>query len=198
MIEQEFIGKTVEAAVEEGLKTLNLSKEEAEITVLEEGKKGLFKSVPAKVSIRKKMTDGERAVEFLDKVFEILNIPVTNELTEDEENTKINVITTSSYSVIGHRGEILDSLQILAGAVANIGREDYKRVKKMDRQQFESFCKNLYMTAYEEGRKSVPGIDITEVQKAISETPGIGSKRLQSIMDSLNSKFGEEKSDEGN
>ena len=128
MIEQEFIGKTVEAAVEEGLKTLNLSKEEAEITVLEEGKKGLFKSVPAKVSIRKKMTDGERAVEFLDKVFEILNIPVTNELTEDKENTKINVITTSSYSVIGHRGEILDSLQILAGAVANIGREDYKRV----------------------------------------------------------------------
>lgn len=46
----------------------------------------------------------------------------------------------------------------------------------MDRQQFELFCKNLYMTAYEEGRKSVPGIDITEVQKAISETPGIGSK----------------------
>ena len=77
-------------------------------------------------------------------------------------------------------------------------REDYKRVKKMDRQQFENFCKNLYQTAYEEGRRSVPGIDITEVQKAISETPGIGSKRLQSIMDSLNSKFGEEKSDEGN
>ena len=54
------------------------------------------------------------------------------------------------------------------------------------------------MTAYEEGRKSVPGIDITEVQKAISDTPGIGSKRLQAIMDSLNSKFGEEKSDEEN
>ena len=75
------------------------------------------------------------------------------------------------------------------GAGYLLRREDYK---KMDRQQFESFCKNLYMTAYEEGRKSVPGIDITEVQKAISETPGIGSKRLQSIMDSLNSKFREE------
>ena len=68
--------------------------------------------------------------------------------------------------------------------------------EKMDRQQFESFCKNLYMTAYEEGRKSVPGIDITEVQKAISDTPGIGSKRLQAIMDSLNSKFREESKDE--
>ena len=82
------------------------------------------------------------------------------------------------------------------GAGYLLRREDYKRVKKMDRQQFESFCKNLYMTAYEEGRKSVPGIDITEVQKAISDTAGIGSKRLQAIMDSLNSKFREESKDE--
>ena len=78
------------------------------------------------------------------------------------------------------------------GAGYLLRREDYKRVKKMDRQQFESFCKNLYMTAYEEGRKSVPGIDITEVQKAISETPGIGVKRLEAIMESLNSKFAKE------
>lgn len=78
------------------------------------------------------------------------------------------------------------------GAGYLLRREDYKRVKKMDRQQFESFCKNLYMTAYEEGRKSVPGIDITEVQKAISETPGIGAKRLEAIIESLNSKFAKE------
>lgn len=78
------------------------------------------------------------------------------------------------------------------GAGFLLRREDYKRVKKMDRQQFESFCKNLYMTAYEEGRKSVPGIDITEVQKAISETPGIGAKRLEAITESLNSRFAKE------
>lgn len=78
------------------------------------------------------------------------------------------------------------------GAGYLLRREDYKRVKKMVRQQFESFCKNLYMTAYEEGRKSVPGIDITEVQKAISETPGIGAKRLEAITESLNSRFAKE------
>ena len=71
-------------------------------------------------------------------------------------------------------------------------RVDYKRLKKMDRHQFENFCKNLYRSAYEEGRRSVPGIDITEVQKAISETPGIGAKRLEAIMESLNSKFAKE------
>lgn len=78
------------------------------------------------------------------------------------------------------------------GAGYLLRREDYKRVKKMDRQQFEEFCKNLYQTAYEEGRQSVPGIDITEVQKAISETPGIGAKRLEAIMESLSNKFAKE------
>nr|DAR35611.1 MAG TPA: DNA repair endonuclease XPF [Caudoviricetes sp.] len=78
------------------------------------------------------------------------------------------------------------------GAGYLLRREDYKRVKRMDRQQFEDFCKNLYQMAYEEGRRSVPGIDITEVQKAISKTPGIGAKRLEAIMESLNSKFAKE------
>ena len=84
------------------------------------------------------------------------------------------------------------SRNMKSGAGYMLRREDYKRVKKMDRQQFESFCKNIYMTAYEEGRKSVSGIDITEVQKAISETPGIGAKRLEAIMESLNGKFARE------
>lgn len=84
------------------------------------------------------------------------------------------------------------SRNMKSGAGYLLRREDYKRVKKMDRQQFEAFCKNLYMTAYEEGRRSVPGIDITEVQKAISETAGIGTKRLEAIMENLNSKFGKE------
>ena len=76
------------------------------------------------------------------------------------------------------------------GAGYLLRREDYKRVKKMDRQQFESFCKNLYMTAYEEGRKSVSGIDVSEDKAAISETKGIGQNRLKSIMASIENKFG--------
>lgn len=128
MKEFEFIAKTVDLAIEEGLKTLQLTREEAEITVLEEGKKGLFKSIPAKVKISKKMTDGERAVEFLDGLFEILNIPATNELVEENGSTQINIVTTASHQIIGRRGELLDSIQTLAGAIANIGRDDYKRV----------------------------------------------------------------------
>ena len=69
-------------------------------------------------------------------------------------------------------------------------REDYKRVKKMDRQQFERFCTNLYMQAYEEGKKSVPGIDITEVKSAIQSVSGIGKIRMEKIMAAIEERFG--------
>ncbi len=132
MNDYEFTGKTVDEAVDEGLKTLGLARDEAEIQVLDEGKKGgLFtKGVKARVRISRKKTDGERAVEFLDGMFELLGITATTELEEgdENENTKINVVTPNTYALIGHRGEMLDALQVLAGAVANTGREEYKRV----------------------------------------------------------------------
>ena len=37
-------------------------------------------------------------------------------------------------------------------------REDYRKVKKMDRSQFEGFCKTLYMEGYNDGRNSVPAL----------------------------------------
>ena len=53
----EFTGKTVEEAVEKGLKELGLTAEEADIRVLEEGKKKLFGAVKARVEIASKKAD---------------------------------------------------------------------------------------------------------------------------------------------
>lgn len=79
----------------------------------------------------------------------------------------------------------------LAGNTGHVlRREDYKKVKKMDRSQFEGFCKSLYMEGYRDGRNSVPGIDISQVKEAIAETKGIGESRLQAIMQSIEQKFG--------
>ena len=47
----EFTGKTVEEAIETGLKELGISKDQADIRVLEEGKKKLFGAVKARVEI---------------------------------------------------------------------------------------------------------------------------------------------------
>lgn len=128
MSDLEFTGKTVEEAIEEGLSKLNLTKEQADITVLEEPAKGLLRFKKAKVKISKKMSDGERAVDFIDDLLYKMNFNATSELKDESEKIIINLITTNSSSIIGYRGEVLDAFQTLAGAVANIGRENYKRV----------------------------------------------------------------------
>lgn len=123
-----FTGKTVEEAKAEGLKALGLKEEEAEIVVLEEGKRKLFGSVKAKVQITKKSTDGERAAAFIDGLLKILKIPAFNEIVSDGDKIEIEIKTTNTSAVIGRRGEVLDSIQCIAGAVANIGRDEYRRV----------------------------------------------------------------------
>ena len=143
----EFTGKTVEEAIEKGLAELNITKENADIRVLEEGKKKLFGSTKARVEIAvieteavveekavevevsaEEETDGERAVAFLGGLFEILKIEAVSELVSEGDKIEINVTAANSQSVIGKHGATLDAIQTLAGAVANTGRDDYKRV----------------------------------------------------------------------
>lgn len=128
LLQGEFSGKTVEDAIKEGLLTLGLEREQAEIEVIEEGKKRLFGSIKAKVRISKKVSDGERAVEFLDDLFQILEITATSDFVDEDDKIVINVTAANANAVIGKKGEVLDALQSLAGAVANTGRDDYRRV----------------------------------------------------------------------
>ena len=144
---KEFTGKTVEEAVEIGLKELGLTAEQAEIRVLEEGKKKLFGSVKARVEIAAKgempvaeetetvsaessenATDGERTVDFLEGLFELLNVTACTELVSEGDKVEINVTAANTTAIIGKHGAMLDAIQTLAGAVANTGRDDYKRV----------------------------------------------------------------------
>ena len=125
-----YYGKTIDAAIEEGLKDLGATKEQVDITVIEEPTKGVLGigAKKAKVQIELKVEDSKRASDFLDGLFDLLKIPASTEIVEDGDKIVINLITTASSSLIGHRGEMLDALQTLAGAVANIGNDEYKRV----------------------------------------------------------------------
>lgn len=123
-----YSGKTVEEAIQLGLATLGASEEQVEITVLDEGKKKLIGGVKARVKIVKKVSDGQRAVEFIDGLMEILKLNAVTELVSDGEKVEINITSTETNHIIGHHGEVIDAIQTMASAVANIGREDYKRV----------------------------------------------------------------------
>ena len=126
----EAYGKTIEEAVQSGAEQLGVSVDDVDYEVIEEPQKGgIFKkSVPAKVVVSKKQSDSERAIKFLEDVFDMIKVPVTTEVTRDDDKICINLISSNTQFLIGYRGELLDALQCLAGAVANIGREDYKRV----------------------------------------------------------------------
>lgn len=146
----EFTGKTVEEATNKGLTELGISVEDAEITVVSEAVKGLFGKVKkeAVVDVKKKevkevkaekpktkakaaakKADGisgtDAAAEFIEKLLGLMEI---NAAVEIKEENKITLVTEDSSSVIGYRGEVLDAIQVLSGAVANIGNKEYKKV----------------------------------------------------------------------
>ncbi len=66
-----------------------------------------------------------------------------------------------------------------------ITREIYKGVKKYDRQQFTKFCTDLYSYGFQDGRESVPGVDLEAIMAAIENTKGIGQKKLADIKASI-------------
>lgn len=76
------------------------------------------------------------------------------------------------------------------GVMPEITREIYKNVKRFDRQQFTGFCTDLYKYGYEDGRNSVPGIDLEKVYEIIAATKGIGPVKLAEIKANIDAAFG--------
>lgn len=157
-----YYGKTVQEAIENGLKEMNLTEDKAEIKVIEEPTKGFLgiNARKAKVEVEKKKTDGERAVEFLDGLFDLIGVTAKCVLAEEDERVVINLIAEKSSSLIGYRGEVLDALQCLAGAVANTGREEYRRVvvdcedyREKREETLVSLAQKLAAKAVRTGRK---------------------------------------------
>ena len=159
-----YYGKTVEEAIEEGLKELGITAEQAEIKVIEEAKKGFLgiNSKKAEVEVNAKKTDGERVKAFLEGLFPIMNVNAKCNLVEEDDKIVVEVIAERSQQVIGYRGETLDALQALAGAVANIGREDYRRVvvdcenyREKREDTLKGLAEKLADRAVREGRKVI-------------------------------------------
>ncbi len=126
----EFTAKTVEEAKELALQEMNLKEDEVTIKIIEEPTKGLFGRLKGKaiIDVTKKLSGNENAKVFVENLLKILDINAKAVLDEDKENAEINLIAEKSSEVIGYRGEILDAIQTLASAIANIGKDEYKKI----------------------------------------------------------------------
>lgn len=128
----EFHGKTVEEALEKALIELKVSKDKVEYTITDEGSKGflnLIGSKPARirVTLRKNILDDCRI--FLEGI--IIKMQLNCIVSVEEMNDKIfaNINGEDVGTIIGYRGETLDSIQYLLNIFVNKENKDvYKRV----------------------------------------------------------------------
>lgn len=70
-----------------------------------------------------------------------------------------------------------------------ITRARYNAIKAFDHKQMEQFCSDIYKSGYEDGRASVPGVDVETIMEAIRSVKGIRAKRLYAIRDSIEAVF---------
>ncbi|OYP00852.1 DNA-binding protein [Lachnotalea glycerini] len=125
--------KTVEDAITEALIKLESTSDMIEYEVIETGSSGFlgFNSKPAVIKARKKFTMEDHVREFLNNVFDAMNISVEIITNLDEVNNNLDIELKGEEMgvLIGKRGQTLDSLQYLISLVANKNSDNYLRVK---------------------------------------------------------------------
>lgn len=130
----EKTGKTVQEAIAAALSELNLSEEDVDIEVIEEGNKGIFGligSKMAKVRAIVKEVESNRcdiASDFLCTILNNMGVEAEMNVSEDDESIVVDINGDDIGIIIGRRGETMDSLQYLTSLVVNKGYGDYKRV----------------------------------------------------------------------
>jgi len=131
----EFSGKTVDDALTNATVKLGVTSDQIKYEVIEEGSNGFLgigsKDAIIKVVVSSEEDPKEVAKEFLDGVFEAMQLEVNISMEFDEaDNTLcIDLAGPEMGVLIGKRGQTLDSLQYLTNLAVNRSSENYTRVK---------------------------------------------------------------------
>ena len=186
----EFTGKTVDDAITEACQKFTITSDRLEYEVIEKGTAGIFgfAAKPAIIKARvfdpdapkeeskpktvEKAEDKAETVandtpvpaadpkEFLNKVFEAMNMKVNVAVETVDNEMNIDLSGDDMGVLIGKRGQTLDSLQYLTSIVVNKGRKEYIRVKvdtenyrSRRKETLENLAKNL---AYKAKRTKNP------------------------------------------
>lgn len=123
--------KTVDEAVQAALTELGISKEKAEVLVLEEPSNGFFGLIgtrQAKVRVTVRSVDAIAvAKQFLQDIFEQMNLSVTMKIEQQSDGMMIQLTGADLGVLIGRHGQTLNSLQYLVNLAANRDTEERRR-----------------------------------------------------------------------
>lgn len=123
-------GQTVEEAVKSALAQLQTTEDRAEISIIDQGKKGIFGfgSRPAIVKVIVKLDPVEEAEKFLKDVSEKMGVDVEIEVLREGKQVQFLLSGKKIALLIGKRGQTLNSLQYLTQLVINRYSEQYLNV----------------------------------------------------------------------
>jgi len=131
----EVEARSVDEAIDEALAKLQATRDEVEITVLEEGTKGFFGilgSKLARVRVEKKRSPQEvkleKAIEFTSELLHHMDIPARVVGEADEEAVYLRIEGDDLGILIGRKGQTLQSLQYLIGLAVNRGDGEWMRI----------------------------------------------------------------------
>lgn len=145
--------KTVEEATAAALAELGVSREEADITVIDEGSKGflgMFGGKDAVVLVKRNFQPEREAESFLREIFLTMGLIVKIKAELKDKHLFVELTGDDMGILIGKRGQTLDALQYLVNLVVNkkspyyisvmLDTENYRQRR---RETLESLAFNL-------------------------------------------------------
>ncbi len=152
-----FEGKNVDDAITNACQELGITSDKLDYEVVEEGGSGFLGigKKDAVIKARKKGDVDEIAADFLNKVFDAMELTVKLDVTvedQDKEQTiNIDIVGDDMGVLIGKRGQTLDSLQYLTSLIVNKESDDkFSRVRldtenyrERRQQTLENLAKNI-------------------------------------------------------
>jgi spoIIIJ-associated protein len=127
----EVTGKTIDEAVESGLKELGKKRSQIEVKILEVPSKGIFGLFGVKLAkVRLNVIDfpEDEVRDFLEKLFEGMGIDAQIEIKKEKDTINVYLEGPDMGVIIGRRGQTLDAVQYLANLVVNKNRESYIKI----------------------------------------------------------------------
>lgn len=124
-------GKTIDEAVNHALKQLGMTRSEVTVNIIEEpetGVFGLFGKKDAVVEVMPVNDPVAKAVNFLKEMFDAMHIECEIATELQDNLLKISISGNDVGTLIGRRGQTLDSIQYLTGLVVNRKKSEYTRV----------------------------------------------------------------------
>lgn len=185
-----FTGKTIEEAKAEAIAKFGADESEISFEILEEPKKSLFgmKGV-ARIQAEYEPTKIQIAANYLKSILVAMGVSATIVVTEVEGGAVINLEGESIGSVIGRRGETLDSLQYLACMVCNRGDGEYYRItvdsmgyREKRKQTLEELAakisKNVMKSGHSAALEPMNPYERRIIHSTVSEIEGVTSRSV--------------------